>query len=377
MKSIPSFMTALAVSVLLALPVLAEVRIAALEGPVDVGSGAPPVWSAASVGQILVGGERVRTGQGGRAELALDSGRSARIYENSVLRLPAESAAPGAHLARGHSIFDVTPGMSPNGFEVRTPEVVVSVKGTRFMVAAPEDGDHGTSVFRGAVEMGAVRGGGDAVRVVPGLMALMQEGRIQLRETPFDDPWDSFGAIAPSLARPDGVGAAQQELTRRVVVESGRLETALRAAGVERIAVAPPAAAADAAAAVTADAVPSMDPAADVRRKASRAGMLSHRAAQMPMMQMLQNNENASSGGGGNVPPGLPPNVPFSFELTTSGGPNQLLISFAGFQVTLLQSDITKIQSGDLTPYGPFLQAIQALGIDPVELANFIDAYYF
>ena len=58
-------------------------------GTVEVGSGDPPVWSPAHVGDALEPGAAIRTSRGARAEIALGT-RTVRLYENSLLRLPLD-----------------------------------------------------------------------------------------------------------------------------------------------------------------------------------------------------------------------------------------------------------------------------------------------
>ena len=74
----------------LALPLLGAggPRIASLEGEVERGAGQPPAWREARIGELLFPGERIRTGAGGRAELAL-GGHTVRMSESTTLRLPA------------------------------------------------------------------------------------------------------------------------------------------------------------------------------------------------------------------------------------------------------------------------------------------------
>jgi len=350
-----------------ALSAAAEVRIAAMHGTVEVGHGDPASWSAARQGQRIAPGSAVRTGPASRAELDLGSGRTARMFENSVLRLPAADV-PEATLSRGHTMFDVTPGMSPRGFEVRTPEVVVSVKGTRFLVAAPSGGAHGTAVFRGAVEMVA---GGESVRVVPGLMAVLEAGHVALRDVPFDDPWDGFGSAAPELARVDAdLGPAVRALSERVVSESERLEPQLERAGftVVREEGAPAKAAGEIVGELPAA---SLDPVADVQvRLIQQSGTtVSSSGSATPIQSVV-----ATTGSSGGATAGTAgASFPFQFQRITSGGPNRLIVTFATQTIMLTSNDITAIQSGDPSRYGNFLQVIQQLGIDPVELANFID----
>ncbi len=129
----------------------AESRVSQVAGQVELGRGAPPAWRALAAGESLEAGDAVRTGRDGRAEILLD-GASLRLYGDSLLRLPGTAAAGGAEaveLERGSSLFDVRPGRRAP-FEVHSPEVIVSVKGTRFGVdlsgAAAE-----VAVYRGSV----------------------------------------------------------------------------------------------------------------------------------------------------------------------------------------------------------------------------------
>ncbi len=111
-------------------------RIETARGSVEIGSGEPPVWRAARNGDALAPGDAVRTGADGRAELVLD-GATVRLYSSSLLRLPATLGSGGTRavrMERGRSLFDVLRRSDRPRFEVRTPEVVVSVKGTRFSV---------------------------------------------------------------------------------------------------------------------------------------------------------------------------------------------------------------------------------------------------
>src|SRR5262249_25687592 len=81
-------------------------------------------------------------------------------------------------------------------FEVRTPEIIVSVKGTRFLVAA-EPGPDFTSVFRGAV--GLEGDGFEEVSVRAGFTGAGGEVLV----SSFEDPWSGWAAGAsarqPSL----------------------------------------------------------------------------------------------------------------------------------------------------------------------------------
>jgi hypothetical protein len=174
----------------------AEPRLVTVHGAVEIGRGTPPLWHAAASGMVLEPGDAVRTGAGARAELALGDARVVRLYEQSVLRVGTSVTPTGAvrsvELEEGQSLFDVFKKAIADEFDVITPEVVVSVKGTRYLVAAVPGQDY-TSVFRGVVELAGP--GFETVAVRPGLTGAAGE----LFPTPFADPWEAWerGDAAP------------------------------------------------------------------------------------------------------------------------------------------------------------------------------------
>lgn len=170
-------------------------RISSATGPVEIGQGDPPVWQPAREGEELAPGDVVRTGPGGRAAVEL-RGATARLYENSMIRVPL---APGAvELERGSSLFEVMMRGVRGVFQVQTGEVVVSVKGTRFGVALESDLAV-VSVQRGTV-------GVRSPESAPELEVLVHEGFAATggSDRPFeltmisrDDPWDAWETGAP------------------------------------------------------------------------------------------------------------------------------------------------------------------------------------
>jgi hypothetical protein len=191
----------------------ADPTLVLVSGRVEVGRGTPPVWREAKAGEALAPGDSVRTAAGARAELALGDQRVVRVYEQSMLRVGTSITPTGAvrsvDLEEGQSIFDVMKKTVADEFEVITPEIVVSVKGTRFLVAAVPGADY-TAVFRG--EVGLAGEGFEAISVRPGLLGT----RGELFLAPFSDPWGAWeaGAQAPAPALDEGrereVGAALQ-----------------------------------------------------------------------------------------------------------------------------------------------------------------------
>ena len=186
----------LVAAMLLAIALLAPewpgARIALSVGSVEIGRGEPPVWTPGDAGDALGAGDRVRTGADGRAEVTV-AGATLRLYPNSLLRLPAQAPreAESVELHEGTSLFDVL-RRDQTPFEVHTPEVVVSVKGTRFAVAVGAD-EASVSVFRGLV---GVRGDGQGptseTLVHPGFLAHGSD-RFELSWRGTDDPWESWG----------------------------------------------------------------------------------------------------------------------------------------------------------------------------------------
>lgn len=183
-------------------------------GSVEIGSGTPAVWRAGRDGDALAPGDVVRTGRDGRAELILPAG-SVRLYGDSLMRLPASAPASGSaeavELESGSSLFDVL-HREHRDFEVRTPEVVVSIKGTRFLVVAGDRPE--VAVFRGSV---GVRSGKDPAHEI-----LVREGfaAVGVPNRPFDlrysgapDPWEAWlgGALPPAAPAPAGAGAASED----------------------------------------------------------------------------------------------------------------------------------------------------------------------
>ena len=186
----------LAIALVAALLVAAagEARIEGVSGTVQIGSGEPPAWRAAQSGDLLYPGDRVRTGSDGRAEVRLNAG-TARMYPDSLLRIPASLSGEGSvDLSEGSSIFDIFRRGSGRPFEVRTPEAIVMVKGTRFSVSLLDQSAQ-VSVFRGLVGVRGLRG---AARQE----VLLHEGFGALggAETPFSlglnapgpDPWETW-----------------------------------------------------------------------------------------------------------------------------------------------------------------------------------------
>lgn len=226
---------ALALAALSASAVAAEPRLTVADGSVEIGHGEPIAWAAAHAGDAVRAGDSVRTGRGARAEVALGTG-VVRLYENSLLRIPSDAMRPegpaAVGLERGSSIFEVLKRRPSDPFEVRTPEVVASVKGTRFSVVL-EDQAAAISVYTGLVGVrGVAAATATEVLVREGFAAVGGAGRpFDLVIRPGSDPWSGWktGETPPSPRALPASPAAEND------VDAAR-RAALRAAGPEVVA---------------------------------------------------------------------------------------------------------------------------------------------
>jgi hypothetical protein len=218
---IPKHVHRLAVAVLAAVAALAlvasawpDARLTVSTGSVETGRGEPPVWKVASAGELLGAGDRIRTGPDGRAEVVLD-GATLRVYPNSLLRLPDTSNAREVEMESGASLFDVKHTGEP--FEVRTREVVVSVKGTRFGVALDGEGA-AVSVFRGLVGVRGDAADAGETLVQAGFAARGNDS-FELSWHGNDDAWEAWehGGSLPDSARGVRREAALRDAHKRAV----------------------------------------------------------------------------------------------------------------------------------------------------------------
>jgi hypothetical protein len=170
-------------------------RLSAVSGAVELGRGEPPVWQIARSGDLLDPGDAVRTGADGRAEIELGAA-TVRLYPNSLLRVPLPTVDPAGagavEMERGTSLFDVLRG-SDEPFEVRTPEVVVSVKGTRFSIALAGN-NAAVAVFRGVV--GVRSQTLDAAHEALVREGFLATGRdtLEVMAHGLDDPWRAWSS---------------------------------------------------------------------------------------------------------------------------------------------------------------------------------------
>jgi hypothetical protein len=205
---------ALAALLLLAAGPAGPPRVETVQGDVSIGSGTPPIWRPARQGDVLRPLDQVRTGSDGRVELRLPAG-TVRLYEDTTLRISANAGGTdeGVFLKGGTSIFDIFKRNAAEPFEVHTPEAVVMIKGTRFLVARDPQGA-AVAVYSGTVGVrGAVAESSPEVLVRAGFIAVGgADGPFRLDLiSPGSDPWEAWSTGDPPPPRPARLAKALDE----------------------------------------------------------------------------------------------------------------------------------------------------------------------
>jgi hypothetical protein len=347
-----------ALALALAAPAMGP-HIERASGHVEIGTGEPPVWRAARAGDSLAPGDAVRTGHDGRAEVVLPAG-SVRLYGDSLLRLPVEAVGVDAvELDSGSSLFDVL-RRADDGFEVRTPEVVVSIKGTRFLVATGERPE--VAVFHGTVGLRELHERARELLVREGFTAVGGAGAaFELLWSGAPDPWDGWldGGSPPRLPESAAVRARERALgiesakgaagasARREAVEQALdrhpdlAERVQKAIDVEQ----------GSGEGVDAPAAPDPDPMVDVPKGSTDEMLKEH---------YVETLLNGGSGAGGGSPP--------SFDVTLSG--ENVLIASGGQSWTFDEDQLEDIADGESSFPQPLDQTIGALGETSQTLAE-------
>ena len=306
-----------------------EIRV--VVGTVEIGSGEPPVWRAAIVGDILHGGDIVRTAAGGRAELATAAG-TVRLYEGSILRIPAGTDS-AIDLDLGSSIFDIRKRIHGQPFEVHTPHAVVMVKGTRFTVSVDEH-SAAVDVSHGLVGVRGLGAGNHEVLVHPGFRAQGGSGH-SFELSVFDlsqDRWEAWERGA-SAARPEAPSARSTEL-RAAVQASVRRDLALSVP-----------------AAPQGGPIPTGTPVEGPDAAVNSASVIEMAKSSFAETQLGGGTTGTSS---------------FDIAVLKSGGPNRVQITGPGLIQTLDKDQLEQVIGGNTGPLGaPLSSLLTTQGIDP------------
>jgi hypothetical protein len=127
-----------------ATPIPRSATIKSITGTVEVRSGPDAEYAPAEVGQVLAVGNELRTGEDGRAVIALDDGTAIAVASGSQISLSAlegthESPVTNFFLALG-KLFSVGGGeLAPGAsFEIDTPKGTAAIRGSMLGVAYSE-----------------------------------------------------------------------------------------------------------------------------------------------------------------------------------------------------------------------------------------------
>ena len=140
--------------------VVRQAEVSSASGTVEWQKSGDANWQAASVGQKLSKGDKVRTGDNSAATLTLDEGSKIELSagsEFSVQSLNRDSATEEMEtilaLMKGKLKADVTPLKGTSKFEIETPAVVAAVRGTTLGLTINADGSISASDDSGSIDL--------------------------------------------------------------------------------------------------------------------------------------------------------------------------------------------------------------------------------
>ena len=179
-------------------------RISMIHGAVSTQRGDSGDWSAAILNQPVVGGDKVSTGDGGRAELQLD-------FAN-ILRLGTNSKANIANLTKDKIQIQVGQGIanftvfkeSETEPEIDTPNVAVHPAHNDgvFRIEVRPDGDSLVIVRKGEAQISTPKG---IAEVHQGEMATVRGGvddaQYKISAAPDADSWDRWNSDRDHMIR--------------------------------------------------------------------------------------------------------------------------------------------------------------------------------
>lgn len=111
---------------------------------------------AASIGQNVSQGSRVKTGKKGHAVVELGTGREIKLDPSTsirVARVTSKKKPITINLDRGGMIAKIKKGRKGKGFVIRTKSATMGVRGTHFYAAVAKKKDVWMCVNEGSVEI--------------------------------------------------------------------------------------------------------------------------------------------------------------------------------------------------------------------------------
>ena len=149
-----------------------SVTILAFSGKAEV-SRREGVWDPAHTNQVLLVGDKMRTGTDSRASIRLSDGTTMTIGAEASFAVPQPVNKGSVMLNPLKGLFYFFHRDKPGEFELRNRAIAAAVRGTEFHLEAREDGTWEVSVLDGDVFLQTDQGGldlktGDAARARPG-----------------------------------------------------------------------------------------------------------------------------------------------------------------------------------------------------------------
>ncbi len=193
-----------------AAPTLTEVS-----GKVFVLKAGSATWGQISKGQILAGGDQVRTAAGSRATITFDDNSRIELGPNASFTI--QEVGPQRHsfkLGLGFLKAWVSQNLQRR-FEVRTPTAVCSVRGTHFALDVAASGATLVQMFAGLLAVADMKGNE---------VELSKDQRIQVTDKGLG-PVEGEGAAAPAdKAREAAKREVGLEMTKEEVQAAAALE---------------------------------------------------------------------------------------------------------------------------------------------------------
>jgi Tfp pilus assembly protein PilF len=134
-----------------------SVTILTFSGSAEV-SRREAVWDPAHTNQILLAGDKMRTGKKSRATIRLSDGTTMTIGAEASFEVPASENKKGVTLNPLKGLFYFFHRDKPGEFELRSRSTAAAVRGTEFHLEANEDGTWLLSVLDGDVLLQTAEG---------------------------------------------------------------------------------------------------------------------------------------------------------------------------------------------------------------------------
>jgi hypothetical protein len=179
-------------------------RISLIHGNVSTQRGDSGDWSAATLNQPVMGGDKVSTGDGARTEVELDFANILRLAPNSKANLATFTHKDiQVQLGQGMTTYSVTKNSEAEP-EIDTPNVNVhpAHKDGVFRIEVRPDGDTIVIVRKGEAQISTPQGSTD---VREGEMATIRgdanSAQYKISQAPDPDDWDRWNADRDHMIR--------------------------------------------------------------------------------------------------------------------------------------------------------------------------------